>query len=419
MLRDAVAVAALAVLTVQALRRWVGDRYLVPTGSMEPLLHGHPEHGDIVFVDKFASSSSLRPGNLVVVKSPSESGQQLVKRIAADGDDRQESWLNISHDGDGDLWRGADQQRMHRVVKDPIESRHQRVPWASTTGSAAAREHIDLRAAQTRTSAAGAATWHLPCLGRIADEARAAISPAARRARRGAGNGGVLPEGCVGTKKPVDAGYLDATGARGMVGNDVLVTDAGIDLELVELRGELLATIEARNEALTFHWQPAAGRIALWRDGVDDTAGTLPAIRAPQRIEFGLLDDRVFFVVDGRADAMFLAPRRATQAQERSHEVGAYTLVHIAVIGGDGDGLDCRRLSVFRDVFAVRDRILSLPGQAGPWPQHVPPGHWFLLGDSAFDSRDSRHFGAVPKSSFLGVPCCVLGPWPRTRLVRQ
>jgi type IV secretory pathway protease TraF len=48
----------------------------------------------------------------------------------------------------------------------------------------------------------------------------------------------------------------------------------------------------------------------------------------------------------------------------------------------------------------------------------VPTGRWFLLGDSSFDSHDSRQFGAVDTRLFLGTPCCVLGPWPRTRWVR-
>ena len=34
LLRDALTVALVAVLTVQGLRRWYGDRYLVPTDSM-------------------------------------------------------------------------------------------------------------------------------------------------------------------------------------------------------------------------------------------------------------------------------------------------------------------------------------------------------------------------------------------------
>ena len=38
LLCDALVVALVAVLTVQGLRRWYGDRYLVPSDSMRPVL---------------------------------------------------------------------------------------------------------------------------------------------------------------------------------------------------------------------------------------------------------------------------------------------------------------------------------------------------------------------------------------------
>ena len=62
LLRDALIVAAVAVLTVQGLRRWYGDRYLVPSDSMQPVLYGDPIDGDVVFVYKLADASSCGPG---------------------------------------------------------------------------------------------------------------------------------------------------------------------------------------------------------------------------------------------------------------------------------------------------------------------------------------------------------------------
>ena len=105
-------------------------------------------------------------------------------------------------------------------------------------------------------------------------------------------------------------------------------------------------------------------------------------------------------------------------ADESGMPGGLRAVVHVAALGPADAALRVRRLAVFHDVFAWRDPIVGLPGQPGTWPREVPPGHWFLLGDSAFDSRDSRQFGAVPESSLLGVPTRVLGPWSRRRSLR-
>lgn len=412
MLRDAVIVAAIAVVTVQALRRWIGDRYLVPSGSMEPVLYGHPSDGDVVFVDKTARPASLRRHDLVVVRHPEEPGQQLVKRIAARGDDVEGGcWIDLRQ---GDVWLGPDPQRLQREQKDPLAARGQRVPWAAAPGSPASAGLLLLEAATPV-----AAGFRLPACVDSAEAARGLFSPAARAARRRDAGGRPLPAGCIGSARPFDAGFLDATGARGRTGADVAVTDGCMELDLVRVAGDVLATIETRGPALTFHWRPATGRVALWRDGVDIATAALPVRDRPTRLEFGLLDGRAFLCIDGSADASFVVPATAWR-DDRDDDApgGPRTLVHVGVAGGDGHELVFAALRLGHDVFAWREPIVGMPGQAGSWPRHVPPGHWFLLGDCAFDSRDSRQLGAVPTTACLGVPRAVLGPWPRCRWVR-
>jgi len=161
--------------------------------------------------------------------------------------------------------------------------------------------------------------------------------------------------------------------------------------------------------------QPAAAAVTLWRDGVDVQRWPLPAPRG--LVEFGLLDDRAFLVCDGRRDALVVHARDPAWNPPPSALPNGPRALVWAAVAGEGAALDLAYIEVFRDAFAWRDPILGMPGQAGGWPRHVPAGQWFLLGDSAFDSHDSRHFGPVPAASFVGVPRGVLGPWSRARWV--
>ncbi|HEX6811493.1 MAG TPA: S26 family signal peptidase [Planctomycetota bacterium] len=394
--RDALAVAAIAVLTVQALRRWCGDRYLVDSGSMQPVLYGDPKVGDVVFVDKLASAASRRRHDLVVVEHPDKPGQQLVKRIAACGDDKDACWIDIKK---GDIWLGPSAQLLERESKDPLAARSMRVRWASWPAGKDSRL-LDLRAAVVE-----AGVLRLPPVAASAIDARVIFGEKARGKRRLDPHRAV-PGGFLGNDKPVDATYIDALGERGVVGEDVGVTDCGMDLELLDPSVELLCSIDTNAEVLTFHWQPATGRLELWRNGETvDSAQLPPAPGGAHRIEYGLLDDRAFFVVDGRADAMHVVGRRLDWLPGLEPRTRCY--VYLGAIGNRPLGIES--LHVFHDTFAWHGD--SLAG----WPRSVEPGKWFLLGDSPFDSRDSRHFGAVSSASFLGRPRLVLGPWPRCR----
>lgn len=404
LLRDALAVAAIAVLTFQALRRYGGDRYLVPSGSMQPVLYGDPQCGDIVFVDKLARAANCRRHDLVVVQHPTDPTQQLVKRIAASGDDPAACWIDIR---DGDVWLGDSAQRLHRDTKDPLAARGMRAEWATwQPGQEAA--WLEQRAATV-----DGGVLVVPPLDHGAAAARTTFANAAWQARRGEH---AVPSGFVGTARAVDASYVDKNGGRGKGGEDVGVTDCGLELQFAAPCDELLAAIDWRAEVLTFDWQPATGKIALWRFGEDVATATLPPVSSgAHRVEFGLLDDRAFFVVDGRPDSLFVVPRSTEWGVGDRPGPRSSPRCHVYTAALGKAPLRLTGLTVFRDVFAWRERIAGMPGQPGEWPRFVPPGSWFLLGDNAFDSRDSRHFQAVPQSHFLGRPVAVIGPWARCR----
>lgn len=406
-LRDAAVVAVVAVLTVQALRRFVADRYLVPSDSMQPVLYGDPERGDVVLVDKTVAASSRRRGDLVVVEHPDASGHQLVKRIAACGDDLEHCWINLQN---GDVWLGPNPQQMQREVKDPIDARSRFVRWAEVPGTvdAAAPMHVD--------GPVSGDAWQLAPLAGALDDARGMLRPRAREARRRDPRERRVPGGCIGTARSVDCSYVDADGRRSATGREIAVADCSMAFELraaadAAFVDAVLCTIETDDAATTFVFAPATGTLRLWRDGDDAGGAELPPAPAPAvTIEFGHLDGRVYFVVDGRRDTLF------ADAGERSATKVA-TYLYFGVVGARRAAIGPIR--VFRDVYAYRDRLLSAPGMPPEWPKLVPPGEWFLLGDNAFDSRDSRQLGPLPMASFLGVPRLVLGPWSRHRWLER
>ncbi|MHB1469131.1 MAG: signal peptidase I [Solirubrobacteraceae bacterium] len=49
-----------------------------------------------------------------------------------------------------------------------------------------------------------------------------------------------------------------------------------------------------------------------------------------------------------------------------------------------------------------------------PVPIHVPPNHWFMMGDHRGNSEDSRFWGPVPRSSIIGEAFATY--WPPDRI---
>ena len=122
-------------------------------------------------------------------------------------------------------------------------------------------------------------------------------------------------------------------------------------------------------------------------------------------VAYGRLDGRDFVLLGDSHEYVLETPGARVLPRPR-------TWLHVGVVGDAP--VEVSALRVFRDIYAYREPVTSV-GQERPWPKFVRPGHWFLLGDNAFDSRDSRHFGDVPTARFLGVPAYVIGPWARAR----
>lgn len=412
MARDAIVVAVAAGVTFQVLRQQVGDRYVVPSDSMQPTLYGAAVGGDVVFVDKLASAAALRRYDLAVFRAAGEQSE-LVKRVVAFGDDPSACRLELR---DGDLWLGPDAQRLQRATKEPLDCRDLRVPWLAWPGPQPVDGWLG--------PAPASGQLLVPAFERAAD-ARAACRDDARRAlaaaigERGDPSGG----GWLLTLRAVDAGYLDAHGGRGTEGASILVDDVGADV-LLACAGvdAVLCGLDLRPDSWLFHWRPATGEVELWRNGVTVATRTLPASGAAtgadaafRRLEYGFLDGRFFFAVDGDEERLWIEPRRP-EWLAADPGPSAWTLpknrLYLGVVAAGPAPL--ARLQVFHDVHWYRPQVEVGVDPARFSPvKEVPPGHVYLLGDNAADSRDSRMFGPVPLTGFVGRPRFVLGPWPR------
>ena len=407
MLRDALIVAAIAVLTVQGLRKWYGDRYLVPSDSMQPFLYGDPVVGDVVFVDKFVSKDAVRRGDSVVVRHPIRTAHQLVKRVACRGDEKGKSWINIIN---GDIYLGDSRQHLQREVKDPSEAMSRSVTWGLAGGSGPARAVLNMHAVtEPGLIVPEVGPWQLsPCAAKLAN-VRSAFRVRAHKARHRDLDDGVLPPGVIGTNQPVNATFVDLTGARSETGDSTSVVDCGIEMEFGDRPEIVLCSIDSTDFTTTFVWNARGNTVSVWLNGtsVHDVANVLSG-KWQGKLTFGRLDGRDFVMLDEAYTLPLVIPGKATSPLPR-------TWLHVGVVGETAASI--RSLRVFRDIFATRGNHQLNVGEP-KWPVHVAPGHWFLLGDNCFNSTDSRGFGAQPTAGFLGIPTYVLGPPARARRLR-
>lgn len=397
----AIAAGTVALLVFHLLRTWVAERYLVPTESMEPTLHGDHERGDLVLVDKLGLLRSHAPGalrrfDLVVVKDPESDQEHLVKRVASVGDEE----LAIL---DGDLFARplGEVGAFVRIQKHPLEHRDLRMTFFAYPASRgeSPSQYLSFGEAEPGTIA-------LP-LG--AAEPAELLHPyegeRQRRANGGGPRGWQAPPSALRTTTPIDVSFLNAEGRRIAVGRG-FDRDVGIEVTLalddsvtgicfaLELRERMSNLSYTRDGRGTFHGA-AGGAIELQGPPL-----------AGERVEFtfGHLDGRVFFAVGGELVVLVESPPLVDEPDDWPENV-----LHFGVAGAAG-AARVTSVRLFHDVYYRPDAV------AFAEPRYlVEPGRLFLLGDNSSYSVDSRRRGSFPVSGLAGRPLAVIGPSHRVR----
>lgn len=397
----ALAAGGVALLVFHLLRTWVAERYLVPTESMEPTLHGDRERGDLVLVDKLGLVRSHAPGalrrfDLVVVKDPESDQEHLVKRVASLGDEE----LAIR---EGDLFARplGEAGAFVLIQKHPLEHRDLRMTFFAypASGGEAPSQYLNFGEAEPGIIALplGAAE-PAELLGPYERERR-------RRATAGGPHGWQAPPSALRTTTPIDVSFLNAEGRRIAVGRG-FGRDVGIEVTLalddsitgvcfvLELRERMSSLSYTRDGRCTFHGAS---------DGARELQG--PTL-AGERVEFtfGHLDGRVFFAVGSELVVLEESPPVVDESDDWPENV-----LHFAVAGGAGDAR-VSSVRLFHDVYYRPDAV------AFAEPRYVvEPGTLFLLGDNSSYSVDSRRRGSFPVSGLAGRPLAVIGPARRMR----
>lgn len=120
------------------------------------------------------------------------------------------------------------------------------------------------------------------------------------------------------------------------------------------------------------------------------------------RIQFLNVDDRLILLIDGVELLRCAYSAQTEVAGMPSNEPS------ILIRGGSAR---LRQVRVSRDVYYTEAGCRF--GVRKPY--RVPEGEYFLLGDNSVNSRDSRHFGSIPRSRFVGRPFLIFHPFGRWR----
>lgn len=180
-------------------------------------------------------------------------------------------------------------------------------------------------------------------------------------------------------------------------------------------RGTLRALLGEQADRFIFEIQfdPSATRLLVVRESIGPPETLLRAelpglaTSSVHDIECGNIDNRLFLRLDGK-EAISPIPydRNTPYSQREAQEARlAPSVVNLTFRGGK---LILHRLRLLRDLDYVGPGIVGVDV-----PCTLGPGEFFLLGDHAEESEDSRSFGRVLRQEIQGKGLRVVFPFSR------
>jgi signal peptidase I len=398
--RSVLPAVVVAAVVFQMLRIHIAERYIVPSRSMEPTLHGDPVDGDLVLVDKTAWWwRTPERFDLVVVRDRRRgNADPLVKRSVSMGTE----YVALR---EGDIFVGEDPAAMQRVVKSLRQARRMRLTSFAFEGHPSDPRTLDYLRADP-------GSWRLLDgaleLSSIQELASSMTADAVEMRHAKTPREAFLP-GHLSTARSVDTSFLDSSGSRLAEGRDY-PRDIGIDVSIrptpdfvaIQLVVELLQRYYSIRYEVS-----GEGRFQVMGADFSDLVHGPPIPRdRVTRLVFGYLDGRFFLECEGTTvcEVPFELPSFPLQPIIATRDRPFENLVHVGCTGGN---VRIERLAVFQDIYyrPEIDRIY-----------HVQTGEVFLLGDNTYDSSDSREPGVrFEREDLVGRPIAILGPWSRVR----